>query len=162
MSKHNYNKQPKKPQLQQYTSSIRQSWRRTLQQQKGKLQYCSFCERKTHHTSRNCPFRVKQIAPEESKEDRIKRLATRELWYQMNPPENGHYSCYLQISPECPRKLVGSEMELDHVLPASRFPEHKYSIANLMPSCAYCNVMKADSTLKFLAKKYPHLQAYLE
>ncbi len=39
----------------------------------------------------------------------------------------------------CGKRLMASEMDVDHYLPSSRFPYLAYCWENLLPACKYCN-----------------------
>lgn len=99
----------------------------------------------------------------ESKKSHSKRMSTRRVWFENNPPdENGNYICYLQISSMCPKTLSKQLLTLEHVQPKTKAPELKYDTSNIRPACTWCNRSKASRSLEQLAKIWPHLQVYLD
>lgn len=71
----------------------------------------------------------------------------RKKWIKNNPPP---YTCYLQISSNCPKTLTIDTMTLDHVIPRSGSPELRYDDNNLKPACAPCNTQKGSKRLENL------------
>ena len=74
---------------------------------------------------------------------------TRHVWFTHNPPDsNGYYHCYLNISDQCPNRLLPIETTLDHVQPRGSHPELRNDLLNLMPCCYWCNSLKGSRSLK--------------
>ena len=98
----------------------------------------------------------------ESKKSHSKRMSTRRVWFENNPPdENGQWECYLQISSMCPKKLSKNLLTLEHVESKVRHPERKYDVENLKPADGFCNRLKGSRSLEELAIIWPHLEKYL-
>lgn len=70
-------------------------------------------------------------------------------WIRNNPPVNGLWECYLKISPMCIRRMDIDQLTLDHVLPKGkiRYRHLRFDLANLRPSCIFCNTMKGSKVL---------------
>ena len=81
-----------------------------------------------------------------------KWLETRNEWIQQNPPVNGYWTCYLQITPLCPRVLDIDQVTLDHEVPKGRNKKLQFDLNNLKPACAYCNGAKGSNTLQELKR----------
>lgn len=123
---------------------------------------CKYCGR-TNHFSINCfnkPHRpIKPISDKRLN----KKQETDRKWYRLNPPDDkGVWLCYLQIAPDCPRKLTRSTITLEHVKSKVRYPELIFEVANLKPACSACNNIKQSLDLEDLVITYPHLQKYLQ
>lgn len=82
-------------------------------------------------------------------------IDTKVAWFKQNPGPT--YECYLKISIYCPRKLTLETLVLEHVIPKSRGEKYKYDIANIRPSCKFCNFIKGSRTIPDMIKYYPHL-----
>ena len=107
-------------------------------------------------------FKLYKPLRNESKKSHSKRMSTRRVWFENNPPdENGRWECYLQISGLCPRKLTKELLTMEHVEPRSKAPEKKYRVENIKPSCSFCNRSKGSRSLEQLARLWPHLEKYL-
>lgn len=111
---------------------------------KNKCKHCG----SSWHPSMNCPGVPKKAIKKESNSTRSKRVATSKLWFQINPPNaSGHWICYLNTSPECPRVLDRSTITLEHVKSKVRYPELRYDVTNLKPACSHCNKLKGSLDL---------------
>ncbi len=123
----------------------------------------TFCRMKPHKPLKRSDIkRSQKPLAVESPKSRTKRIRTYKKWMATNPPDStGHWECYLQISSLCPRMLTRDMLTLEHVMPKVKAPELKYEIANIRPSCAFCNKMKGSRTLDELVKLWPHLVKYL-
>ena len=74
-------------------------------------------------------------------------------WFKQNPPdESGVWICYLRIHPKCPMLLNRTELQLEHVKSKARYPELRYDVQNLKPSCAFCNQYKGSQDLDQIGK----------
>lgn len=105
---------------------------------------CKYCGG-TNHTAFGCYLKRSARLRKESKKSMEKRLAVREQWFELNPPDkNGYWYCYLQIVPNCEKRLTKSTLQLEHVKSRARHPELKYEVKNLRPACAPCNHMKGS------------------
>ena len=98
----------------------------------------------------------------ESKKSHSKRMSTRRVWYENNPPDkDGFWCCYLNISSLCIRKLTRDTLTLEHVESKVRHPELKYDVSNIRPACPACNRLKGSRSLAQLVIFWPHLEKYL-
>lgn len=123
----------------------------------SKREPCKWCGGKDH-LSFTCYIRPKHPLLKESKTARSKRQSMASVWFRKNPPdENGNWICYLQITRRCPRILTRETITLEHVYPKAKYPELKYKIENIKPSCVFCNKEKGRNTLVQLALLYPHI-----
>jgi 5-methylcytosine-specific restriction endonuclease McrA len=57
------------------------------------------------------------------------------------------YTCYLQISPDCPGTMRPEHTTLDHIQSRSRHPELRYVQDNLAPCCWACNELKGSKSV---------------
>jgi 5-methylcytosine-specific restriction endonuclease McrA len=73
---------------------------------------------------------------------------TRAEWFKQNPANT--YTCYLQLSPLCPRVMTPAETTLDHVKSRGRHPELRYELSNLRPACGPCQQVKGSLDLEDL------------
>lgn len=129
---------------------------------KIKLPTCNHCGAVGKHYAWQCPSRSKQPLRKESIKSRSKRLEVRELWFELNPPDkHGMWTCYLQISPDCPKRLSEGMVNLEHVKPRSKNPELKYDVSNIKAACLRCNGAKGSRSIAGLARQFPHLEKYL-
>ena len=122
---------------------------------------CSYCG-KSNHTAFNCYQKRKDNKTpqmrQESESHKHKRTITATYWFQDNPPDkDGHWLCYLQISPFCPRILNRDTITLEHVYPKAKYPELQFMPENLKPSCEFCNKLKWHNTIYKLVPFYPNL-----
>ena len=119
---------------------------------------CSLCGR-DGHTSIMCWNKPKKAMRQEAVNTRVKREATSNEWYrQHRPDKDGFYTCYLQISPYCPRKVDrGRGMTLEHVYSKRDYPELRYYSLNLKPACDACNKLKLSNSINKLCKFFPRL-----
>jgi 5-methylcytosine-specific restriction endonuclease McrA len=129
---------------------------------------CGFCG-STTHTAFNCrrrrrplknsPFKSKRthLRPESSS-SRNKRRGMAKKRFRDNPPDwKGGYTCYLQVSSNCPKWISRHYVTLEHIYPKASYPELKYVTLNIKPSCADCNRIKKGNTLEKLSIIYPQL-----
>lgn len=129
---------------------------------------CSLCGNKTH-TAFSCrkrrkplkqsPFKSKHTnfnkvsAKKQRKHDQLKRE-----WFAENPPDyKGGYTCYLQISQDCPKWVSKKDVTLEHVYSKAGYPELVYVTFNIKPACSLCNGIKLSNTVEKLAVIYPQL-----
>lgn len=118
----------------------------------GKRSYSEYC---MAHKPRK-PIR------RESFKSRNKRQVTQSLWFIKNPPdEDGLYTCYLQIHPLCPKRMLPEDVTQEHVKPKGRYPELKHDLNNIKAACEHCNKLKSGTSLEKLAETYTHLSKYL-
>lgn len=123
--------------------------------------YCKHCK-SINHTTLMCPSKPRKLLKKESDKTRSKRTAVNREWFILNPPTpKGTWECYLQITPECPRVLTRSTITLEHVRSKARYPELKFDVTNLKPSCSACNKSKQSLDLEDLVKDFPRLQQYI-
>lgn len=123
---------------------------------------CSYCS-ELGHTKFNCFKKPKKSLKLESKKSRQKRGTTTGKWFGANPPDdNGYWHCYLQISSLCPKRLTRQLLTLEHVYPKVKYPELKYSIDNLKPSCSFCNKLKGSNTVDTLAKSFVNIAIMIQ
>lgn len=139
-----------------------------------KAQVCSFCN-KPGHTSIHCFKKrkshigkdTKKVRPlkKESKTSVNKRKILRTGFFALNKPdENGKYTCYLQISPLCPKLIPKHYVTIEHVYPknSGKYPELKYVPENILPSCEFCNKSKMSNTPEQLAIFYSNIRIMLQ
>lgn len=83
--------------------------------------------------------------PKENKKTKQKRIQTTKEWFDKNPPDvYGRWTCYLQISPDCYRKVNKHTINLEHTKSKVRHPELKYDVDKIKPACPPCNKMKGS------------------
>ncbi len=132
--------------------------RKALQNKKESCKWCGG----RNHLSLTCYRRPKHPLLKESKTARSKRQSMASIWFRQNPPdENGNWYCYLQITKRCPKVLTRETITLEHVYPRARYPELKYRVENIKPSCAFCNKEKGKNTLAQIALLYPHIASMI-
>lgn len=106
---------------------------------------CKFCgDPEPNHWPYQCrmnPRAKKKIAQYAD----IKWQQLKREWFETHPAD--YYTCYLQISPICPKVMAQNETTLDHVIPKSRGEKYKYDIHNLRPCCWACNSEKGSKVL---------------
>lgn len=123
-----------------------------------KQNVCKYCGSHDHY-SIMCFSRPRRPLKKESDKTHDERTKVNRLWFELNPPNSkGVWFCYLQISPECPKKVTRSTIRLEHVKPKVRYPELKFEVTNLRPSCDACNKVKGSLEIHELAKIWPHLK----
>lgn len=106
----------------------------------SKQPYCKYCLHSGHYQTFCLRKPVKRI-------NRRGKVAvqwqnTRNEYLQANPPKDGYYVCYI-----CNKKVLPSEITLDHVLPRSSNPELRFEFNNLKPCCYLCNMQKGSKKL---------------
>ena len=140
----------------------------------GREKVCSFCGSPTH-SSFNCYSKrrsgfdstgnykklkqkqKKHLRPE-SKKHNSKRAVLSNTWHILNPPDyRGGYTCYLQISKNCPKWMAKAYTTLEHVYPKNKYPELRWNVLNIKPACEWCNAEKLSNTVYQLAVIYPHI-----
>jgi len=122
----------------------------------GHTAFLCYQRRKSEHLKRT------KLRPE-SKATNSKRAILRNTFFANNPPDNqGGYSCYLQIHSSCPKWVSKKQVTLEHVLPRAKYPELKYNVLNIMPSCTFCNATKLSSTPYQLALFWPHIAKMID
>ncbi len=134
-----------------------------------KTKDCSYCGAQ-NHTAFLCykrrkseqGMRKKSLRPE-SKAANSKRAILRNTFFADNPPDKqGGYTCYLQIHHSCPIWIPKERVTLEHVLPRAKYPELKYNVLNIKPSCDICNAAKLSNTPYQLAMFWPHIARLIE
>lgn len=105
---------------------------------------CKYCEG-TDHYSINCFQKPRHAIKKISNKTLNKKQIVDRLWYETNPPDDkGTWTCYLQLTKQCPIKLTRSTIQLEHVKSKVRHPELKFEATNLKPACSWCNRMKGS------------------
>lgn len=122
---------------------------------------CSYCGGNNHYAfqcyRKRSDGKHKSIN-KESKTHKRKRAELYHNFFRQNPPdEQGGYVCYLNISKDCPGWVMKEEVSLEHVFPRSSYPEVRYNILNIKPSCWWCNQLKGSNTPYGLAYLYPQM-----
>jgi 5-methylcytosine-specific restriction endonuclease McrA len=118
---------------------------------------CTFCD-KEGHTSIQCFLKKRTPLNLIAKKTNKRRKLKREEWFRKNPPVDGRWTCYLNISPYCPEKVTYKYLEIEHVYPRSSFPSMKWKTLNMKPSCTWCNSLKGSRSIESLAREYPHIR----
>lgn len=122
---------------------------------RGKCKYCGL----PGHTQSQCFSKPRKPIDKESAKTRRNREVTARKWFAIYPPdEYGHWECYLQISPYCPRVLTRATINLEHVYPKGKYKALRYIPENIKPSCRYCNQVKLSNTVSKLMLFYPRLR----
>lgn len=108
---------------------------------------CAECQSlyhsKGYHKPRTALRTARKPMKRESDKTKSKRQATALQWDKLNPPdENGEWTCYLQISPDCPIKLTKQTLVREHYYSKTRRPDLKYEVSNIRPACDPCNSVK--------------------
>lgn len=104
----------------------------------------------------------KPLAKESPKTRRLRRYTAND-WFRLNPPdENGEWECWLQISTLCPKQVIRETITLEHVYPKVRYPELKFAVENIKPSCSFCNKMKSSKTPEDLARAFHHIAILIQ
>lgn len=105
---------------------------------------CKNCGREGHYAIR-CMFTTNAPIRPISEKTYSRKQRTDRLWYELNPPdEKGTWTCYLQISRDCPITLTRSTITLEHVKSKARHPELKFDVTNIKPACSPCNKLKGS------------------
>lgn len=118
---------------------------------------CKWCGSNDHY-SYTCFQRPRKPLPVESKESQGKRMRTRRAWFRLNKPDaTGHWDCYLQIAPDCLRRVTTATIDLEHVRSKTRHPKLKFRVENIKPSCQPCNKLKRSWSVQDLAETYPQI-----
>lgn len=85
----------------------------------------------------------------ESQKNRTKRLATREAWFEANPPDkDGYWYCYISKHPLCPKKLTIDTVQLEHNYSKVRRKDLRFDITNIFPACEHDNKAKGSLSAK--------------
>lgn len=129
---------------------------------------CDYCKKEGHYQT-FCRQKPKQpihrnkigrIRPRSKTVQREREFKNQ--WLQSNPPDKwGYYTCYLQITPLCPKRISLEQTTLEHIVPAGRGEKYKYDLNNVKPACLPCNSLKGSRTLEALIPEYPHLKKYI-
>lgn len=129
-----------------------------------KLPTCKFCGEIGKHYSWQCPNKPRKALKKEAPKSQARRQRTSREWYESNPPPNpdGTWTCYLQISPLCPKRVDRTTINLEHVKPRAKYQHLKYDPSNIRPACEPCNKLKGPWTLEQLAETYPKIRKMLE
>lgn len=122
---------------------------------------CSYCDG-TNHPSRACFKRPRAPLRTVSLQTKTSLISMKHAWHNLNPPdEHNEWTCYLQISPMCPKKLSYGTLVYEHVIPKVKAPGRRFDPTNIKPSCQFCNYLKGSKTLEKLSLEYPHLKPLL-
>lgn len=93
-----------------------------------------------------------------SKKAEIKYGELHKAWHKMNRPNKDKgWTCWLQISPSCPKQLTYAKLQLEHVYPRAKFKELEYVVMNVKPACESCNKAKLSNTPQQLAMYYENI-----
>lgn len=124
--------------------------------------HCKICG-SDQHWQTFCPRRKRPRIKPESDKARTKRMITNRIWRKNNPPDaDGYYTCYLQISSMCTKRMTPRSVTREHVQPKVKAPHLKYNPDNLRPACSWCNKLKGSKTLEqLIGEGYTHLERYL-
>jgi 5-methylcytosine-specific restriction endonuclease McrA len=80
----------------------------------------------------------------------------RRKWFKQNPSNQGYYYCIYcgkAVTRDPDLLAMGVErVELDHIHSRSRYPELRFELTNLAPSCHNCNTEKGSKEKKGLFK----------
>jgi 5-methylcytosine-specific restriction endonuclease McrA len=138
-----------------------------------KRRVCNYCKR-LNHTSLNCYRKRidkngqdvknrKKLLKKESKNSMQKRQILRTTFFNKYPANmDGTYTCYLQISLVCPKRLDRPHVTLEHTYSRQKYPELKYIPENILPACEACNKVKMSNTPEQLAIFFPNIKEWLE
>lgn len=122
---------------------------------------CKFCGGNDHYAM-GCFKRPNKPIPVESATHLAQRRRTRRAWFAANPPdENGQWTCYLQIAPDCPKKVDKDTIDLEHVKSKGGHPKLRYKILNIKAACQPCNKLKRSWSVEVLAETYPQVAAMI-
>ena len=92
-----------------------------------------------------------------------KKQAFDRFWYENNPPgPKGTWNCYLDISPQCQKKVTRSTINLEHAYSKTRHPEYVYCLWNVFASCRPCNKQKGSLDITDLVDDFPHLKPLVD
>lgn len=84
-----------------------------------------------------------------------KREAVSAEWFKTNPPDAyGEWKCYLQISPNCHKKVDRGTLNIEHMNSKARRPDQKHDLDNLKPACSPCNELKGSLSADEAIKRY--------
>lgn len=104
------------------------------------------CKAQSDYCFRHKPRKAMR---KEAVKTKAKRQAVTLEWIEANPPDAyGYWKCYLNISPNCYRKVDIGELNIEHVESKARHPEQKYNVQNLRAACSPCNELKGSRSLK--------------
>lgn len=109
---------------------------------KNPKQLKSFSSFKTQ-LSRSSPLVAHKPMKKVGKQARL-WMETRREWIAQHPGPT--WKCYL-----CGVLLTRETLTLDHIQSRGRYPELRYVLSNLQPSCAPCNLAKGSRDLDELA-----------
>lgn len=122
--------------------------------------YCDDCT--VTHTPLMCWMKPRGRIPFASKKTEQAEIDAKYAWFEANPPDKyGHWICYLQIDPRCPKILTRETIVQEHVKPKGKYRSLKYDITNRKPACTFCNGLKGGQSLEKLAETYPQLRRFL-
>jgi 5-methylcytosine-specific restriction endonuclease McrA len=123
---------------------------------------CKYCG-SSNHLSMICFHRPRHPLRKESDTARRRRMHVATTWFVLNPPNrDGQWMCYLQITRACPRFLDRDQITLEHVYPRAKYPELKYIVDNIKPSCEFCNKEKGRNTVEQLALIFPNIESMIQ
>lgn len=111
-----------------------------------KTKPCALCGSIWHSKGHHKPKKgfkppTKRLRPE-SKKTRLKRLTTRQEWFELNPGPT--WNCYLRIVPNCLRVVTIETLNIEHPDSKTRRPDLKYDAKKLKPACGPCNEFKGS------------------
>ena len=105
-----------------------------------------------------CFYKKRPRIKLESDAHRAKRQSVTAEWKsELKPDSDGFYTCYLRISPYCPRRLTLKQITPEHVYPKNKYPALRYRKENLKVACSFCNALKLSNTVNQLCKFFPML-----
>lgn len=114
---------------------------------------CKICG--DDHPAFVCPKRKRKAMRKEAVKTKAKRLSTRKLWFELNRSDSsGFWYCYLNISPQCLKRLTEATIVLEHEQAKVRRPDLKYDVKNIKPSCSPCNELKGSLSAEEAMLKY--------
>ncbi len=121
---------------------------------------CSHCGGKNHYAT-FC-FNKKNKAITKFGKEAKKDMESRNAWLQSIANKDGQWTCYLRISPSCPRILTIETITKEHIKPKGSNRNLAHELSNFKPACYWCNSLKGSRSLESLVGDYPHLQELLD
>lgn len=80
---------------------------------------------------------------------------TRKEWVDNNPPDaSGQWECYLQMSPDCLKRITLDTLNVEHMESRARRPDLRFEQSNLAPACGPCNELKGSRSAAELEGKH--------
>ena len=115
---------------------------------------CTICQSPYHYQS-FCPYKKRKAINKVGKKAK-KNIETSKKW--RNNLQDKTFTCYLQISPMCPKILTKKTTTPEHRIPKSKGQQYAHDLNNIGHACIFCNSLKGSRSLESLAKEYPHLR----